>query len=356
MALIEYKHTLALYHKIREDLNKIGYILTIIIQAFLLFYYSYSIYIHKDSIVYIVLYSILLTISILLFTEETIYQYKRSKVKEDEFKETHKKKRNILKLCSLLTRFALLILSLIPIIQDTVSDFDKVITLALAILLVIQVCFIFVAYLINKYLTWLKKALELDYNDSTLLHPKKSIGNKFHNFAQSLDKKEDDENDEFMSMLNDQMEIDENQKKEKEEKRKQELKSQRKEDIAIIKRHIFKNKIEKKTEDENIQKYYSKCVDNVNQLLLDNKKYLSFLNRLDKKIKDNNLNEDLDYLYEYLTNLKSRMILGKDEKINIMVELYYYLNPLISNSITIEDNLKMHSLCLLKAPELTLSK
>ena len=50
MRPIEYKHTLALLEKIKEDLSKIAYIIRIVVQVVRILYYGLAIYRHYDSI------------------------------------------------------------------------------------------------------------------------------------------------------------------------------------------------------------------------------------------------------------------------------------------------------------------
>lgn len=343
MKFIEYKHTLALYHKIKEDLNKIGFIITIIVQIFLFFYYSYSIYVHHLSIIYTVLYSILLTISILVFIEECIFQYKKRKEKNEELKIDHKKKRSVLKIISLISKISLLIISLIPIIQNKVSDFDKVMTLALAILLVFQFSFIFISFELNKYLNWVKKALELDYRESSFIvkGANKSFSDKLHNFANSL--KEENEDTEFLNVINDQLAIDEEERKDRKEKEKIERKKQRSEDISTIKEH-FKNKfISKKISDDKIINSYKKEQQIAKQLISNQKNYDKFLNEFNKKIDSDKIPDEINYLKEFPSLLNSSNITN-DEKEMMMIEMHYFLHPLVSNAVSTEDNLKIHNI------------
>lgn len=340
MKLFEYKHTLALYHKIREDLNKIGFIITIIVQIFLFFYYSYSIYIHHTSIIYTVLYSMLLTISLLVFVEECIFQCKNKKEKNEELKLDHKKKRTILKIISLISKVSLLVISLIPIIQNKVSDFDKVITLALAILLVFQFSFLFISFQLNKYLTWLKKAVELDLRDTSFLkNPNKIFSDKLHNFANSL--KDESEDSEFLNIINDQLINDEEKRKIKKEQKKKQRKNQISKDLLTIKEYFKNRHISNKISDDNIINSYKKEQQIAKQLITNQKKYNKFINDLDKDLEKNVIPDKLNFLTDYLFSIKN----GNptvEEKEMMIIELHYYLHPLVSNSQSVDDNLKIH--------------
>ena len=66
MRPIEYKHTLALLEKIKEDLSKIAYIIRIVVQVVRILYYGLAIYRHYDSIPYLVIYCVLLFVTLLV--------------------------------------------------------------------------------------------------------------------------------------------------------------------------------------------------------------------------------------------------------------------------------------------------
>ena len=148
MRPIEYKHTLALLEKIKEDLSKIAYIIRIVVQVVRILYYGLAIYRHYDSIPYLVIYCVLLFVTLLVFAEHLYYH---NNEKEEDAKEKHQKRHAALKIIGIVDKTALLIVSLIPILQGKASDFDKVRTLFVFLLLLIQLVFLSVSYLRNKY-------------------------------------------------------------------------------------------------------------------------------------------------------------------------------------------------------------
>ena len=169
----------------------------------------------------------------------------------------------------------------------------------------------------------------------------KSFSDKLHNFANSL--REENEDTEFLNVINDQLAIDEEERKDKKEKEKRKRKKQRSEDISTIKEH-FKNKfISKKISDEKIINSYKKEQLIAKQLISNQKNYDKFLNEFNKKIEGDKLPDDINYLKEYPALLNSSNI-TTDEKEMMMIEMHYYLHPLVSNTISTEDNLKIHNI------------
>ena len=82
MRPIEYKHTLALLEKIKEDLSKIAYIIRIVVQVVRILYYGLAIYRHYDSIPYLVIYCVLLFVTLLVFAEHLYYHNNEKKKKQ----------------------------------------------------------------------------------------------------------------------------------------------------------------------------------------------------------------------------------------------------------------------------------
>lgn len=344
MRPIEYKHTVALFHKIKNDLNRISYIISITVQVVLFLYYSFAIYSHRSSVIYVILYSCFFLISFLVFFDILIYHEKKDKSVED--KKKHKKRHSVLKIVGIVNKFALLVVSLIPIVKGTASDFDKVTTLAVAILILIQTCYLFFASLLDKYLDWLKIALELDYKDSLLFkNPSKSFQDKIHDIASNLNGKS--EESEFSKNLNLQIEEDEKKRRMEKEKKKQIDKENRKQDIKLILDHFKNERINKMISDDKIKKEIEKEKKKAEKLLNDKKKLESFLSSFEKEIETTLIKENLSYIEEYYYRLKEEEMPNEKKKA-LLVNLLYYRKPLVNNDVTIEDNLKVQLLTSLK--------
>ena len=339
MKPIEYRHTLAVYHKLKDDLTKLTFKVTIIVQFFLFIYYSCSIYFRRQEPVYITLYSILLVISLLLFLEECLYEYHRKKDEENEIKSDHKKKRMILKIISLSSKISLLALSLITILQNKASDFEKVMTIALCIILLVQFIILFLAKLINKYLNWTKKAIELDYKESLLKSPSQTFSDKLHDFAAKL--KNEENKDEFHSIIQEQLEKDEEAKNKKKAINKQIKKEQRKEDLKIIQKHFVDKYIQSKIKDEKIENAYRKNELYAKGLLQNQQKYKVFLDKAIESLKEDKIPPELNYIQIELDQLLSKTDLTDSEKTKAIINIHYYLNPLVKNETTTQDNLKI---------------
>lgn len=342
MKPIEYRHTLAVYHKIREDLKRLTFKVTILVQFFLFIYYSCTLYFRRHDLVYVILYSILLVISLLLFIEECLYQSHRKTYEESEIKPEHRKKRLILKIISLSSKISLLVLSLITILQNKATDFEKVMTIALCIILLVQFILLFLARLINKYLSWAKKAIELDYKESLLKSPSQTFTDKLHDIATKL--KKDEDKDEFHTIIQEQLKKDEDEKSRKKALDRLKKKEQRKEDLKTIKEHFKDKYIQSRMKDEKISSSYRKNELYAKKCLNDPNEYKEFLDKAIHALEKEKLPSQLDYLQSELDNLLSKTDITDEEKTKAIINLHYYLNPLLKNEKTIQDNLKIKKL------------
>lgn len=360
MRLIEYKHTLALYQKVRDDLAKIGFIINCVVQFFLLLYYSYAVYRHMDSIVYIILYSVLIAISTGLFVEEVIYHFhsKKGKGKKKKHKVTH----GLLKILSIIDKITLLVLAIIPIAEGKSSDFDKICTIALAILLLAQIAYLFFSFLFDKYLSLLKVALQLDYQESSLpgmvetfSHPVDKIHSKFHDFTEGISgrkKEPSTTDDDFLKERVDRIEEERRKKEALKEEEELNHKKERKETFHQDVRNLFSfvrkggihksilsskaKKTEAKIDASLIDKIYPELEKKAENILSDNKKYENMLSRIQDAVDKGRL-YDLSYIqdfYDFLTEGE----LEYDIKKAMAVNLLYFLNPKYKNSMTTKDN------------------
>ena len=362
MRLIEYKHTLALYQKVKDDLSKIGFIINCIVQFFLLLYYSYAVYRHIDSVLYIVLYSVLIVISSGIFIEEVIYRYRQKKDKGK--KKNHQIAHGLLKVFSIIDKIALLVLSIIPIAEGRSSDFDKICAIALAILLLAQIGYLFFSFLFSKYLSLLKTALQLDYQESTLpskiefvTHPVDKLHSKFHDFTEGINgrKKEAEEikNEDFLKDRVSKIEEDRKKKEALKEEESLNHKKERKETFHQDIRNLFSfvrkggihkaalsskaRKTEAKLDASFVEGIYPELEKKAEAILSDKKKYNHMLAKIQKAIDSHNLYE-LSYIqdfYDFLTEGG----LEDDIKKAMVIHLFYFLNPKYKNSMTTKDNI-----------------
>ncbi len=350
MAFIETKHTFALIKRIESDLNKIGYILTIVMQVCLFLYYSFAIYSHWGNWIYISLYFCLLVISILVFIEAILYERRYRRKEHKEVKEKHKKLNRIFKIVGIVNKLALLVLSLIPIIQGKASDFDKVITVALAILILVQVAYLFFTYLLNKYLSLLLVAVQLDLNESAAAKIKKQLSLKehIHNWAgkfeeQPSDQMKDSFEEEFQDELSEVMqnkEVKAQEKKEKKALEKSELNRRFHHDLDTLKNHFQEKKIDKKLSDKKLDAFVKKYDAKARNLLEDEKKYNALLFDCEEEIKKKPLKEELDYIEYFLSLMEeNKEDLSLTERKAILVNLLYFLSPIVPNDENTKDNL-----------------
>ncbi len=334
MKPIEYRHTLALLRKIKDDLSHIAFILRIAVQISLLLYYSFSIYSHVSSLPYLIIYSILLLLSVLVFADN-LFSYRKGK----EGRVKHKKRHQILAVCGILDKVSLLVVSLIPIIQGKASDFDKVAIRIRTVILLSQTAFLFASSLFEKYLLWLKEAIELDYKESLIsFKPSQALSDKIHDFARNLTGRKEEENSPLQEKLKDR--IEENRKKEKEKKKekKRERKKQRRQDISRIINYYSEKRRKKKMTEDKIDKAILDAEKKADKISSHNDKLAKVLAKVEGKRKNSALPDSLSVLGDYLSALKRGSLnFSSQQKKYRLVNLLYYLDPLVPDKDTIED-------------------
>lgn len=338
MKPIEYKHTLALFKKIKDDLSKIAYVIRIVVQVALVFYYGFAIYRHYSSLVYLIIYCILLFISLLVFAEQLYYH---NNEKEARAKGKHRKRHAALKIVGLVDKLVLLIVSFVPIAQGKASDFDKVTTLFIAILILIQRVFLSITYLRNRYREWLKEAIELDYKESLLRKsPSQTFADKIHDIARNLtgQKKASDLEEDLQGRI----EESEAQKKEKKKADKQKRKERRKEDLKRIFHYYSDKRKQKKIEDDKIDSVIEKIGKKAEKILSDKDRMLEIANKAEDELSKAELSEDLSSLPDFCHFLKDDgLTLSPEATKARLINLLYFLDPILPNNETREDNRKV---------------
>lgn len=102
------ENTVASYKKTVNRINIAKLIINGVFQLFFLFYYIYLIYTHKDSLGYLVCYSILLGVLVVSFIIEILLMNKIDDTKEEkkDKKAKRKKTKNAVKIIKYLIKFA----------------------------------------------------------------------------------------------------------------------------------------------------------------------------------------------------------------------------------------------------------
>ncbi len=351
MRPIEYKHTLALLEKIKDDLSKIAYIIRIVVQVVRILYYGLAIYRHYDSIPYLVIYCVLLFVTLLVFAEHLYYH---NNEKEEDAKAKHRKRHTALKIIGIVDKTALLIVSLIPILQGKATDFDKVRTLFVFLLLLIQLVFLSVSYLANKYRKWLKEAIELDYKESLLTKsPSSAFSDKLHDFARNLTGQK--KNTELEADLEGRIEESETRRKEKKKEEKRSRKAQRKKDLSRIFSYYSDKRKEKKISDQNIEKVLQKLEKEAEKTLSDSKRVSDVIHQSKDYLGRTEIPEELSCLKDFTVILElDNQTLTYPEKKARRRNLLYLLNPVLPNEDTYQDNRKIFekTKALISVPEL----
>lgn len=338
--MVETRHVRALCARIKKDLSRISFVIAIGIQVFLFAYYSFAIYSHFGSTRYVVAYSLCLSVSLAVFVEQIVFRVNYAKKEESEIKANHKTINRVFGYIGLANKLILLSIALVPIVRGEASDFDKVMTIVLSALIVLQGAFLFFTFLLRRYMEWLVAAVTLDYKESAIsyaVHPKQTLAEKFRDYASSLggERGEDD----FETVFEDELSDVEKDRKAKQSQKKERFGATLKEGARLLKKHREKKRDERKM--SQIGKAYEKRKKEALRILSSQKKLDAFLSEAMAAL-NGDLPKGLEYLFPLYDIASSD--LSKQSKIRALINLCYFLFPLIPNSRSIEDNLLINEM------------
>jgi len=168
MSLITVKHTYLAYKMILKELSILKKVLNYIIQAFFLGYYIYLIVTHLDSVVRLVLYSVLLAVLVASFIIELCVRDKDTDTRKEkkERKENKKKVQLGIKIVKYLAKIGTIVLTVIDIVFYGGTDLAIVLLAVSIIMLVLKVAADVAIYLVEKYASMMYLAVKLDIEQS----------------------------------------------------------------------------------------------------------------------------------------------------------------------------------------------
>lgn len=288
-SLISTKHTTAAINLIKKQLQKISKVLNIVIQIFFICYYIFLIATNYNRIVYLVIYSCLFVVTLTGFIMELVL----SKKDNEEKKKIKKKTNYIFKGVKYSARIVIIALAIYEISTVEVTSVKVVMTAFSILLFIIQIAAEVVITLAINYINYLKLAIQLDMENSSLLKivaPKKTFSKFTGSLASNMEGEEKytEKEQERISLIKDEIET---LKLEKEEKHKTTLKS----NISRIKTQFRLNYVNKRVNSGKLDEMYQNNLKKSESYLNNSKK----LNKLIEKV-----NEKVDKYPEELAALK----------------------------------------------------
>ena len=177
MTIIETKHTLSRFNKIKRDLLKTKTIISILSMLAFLGYYAYLITLNLKNILYISIYSSLILSILLFFIIEVSIKENKHLLRNDRRTTTERKRK--LKDISKVLKFVAKTILVSIAMYETINNFNfmlpNIINIGSAILLVFQIIFEFILKYVIKEIDYFKLSLDLDLKESSIL-VKKIIG------------------------------------------------------------------------------------------------------------------------------------------------------------------------------------
>ena len=239
--------TRAVANNLIEDIKKILFYTTVLVQSVFFIFYGYSIAKSLDNLLFFIIYSLLFILAVINF----IYYLKTHNIQ-------HKKNKFIfsLKIFRYILNLTMIVTNCIQILTSASSDLSKIFLIFSVLSYFVQIVLEFVKVFVERYVELFSKSLELDLEIIDILFnkpkevkgnffalldkPLEAIANKIENKQVEVvvDKKEEKVINIAEEYIKQEKERAKQIRNEKAEKRKQELK----EHFNIIKNHIFKKK------------------------------------------------------------------------------------------------------------------
>ena len=167
MALLSYKHTISVIKKLKSSIKKGIYIGDIIIQVLFILYYAYCLYTRIDSLLWIIIYSILIVVSSLFF----VYTLLSKNKTENLYSKPNRKKINlIVKNIKYLIRGFIIGYNVYLIATtEEVLVIQTLLTALSIFLYVLQIVCQVATHVLAKYLDLITESIRWDFEESDLL-------------------------------------------------------------------------------------------------------------------------------------------------------------------------------------------
>lgn len=254
--------TISVSIKMKEDLKRISFWTTIIVQIIFLFFYSYSIYKNVDFLLFLVIYIVLAVLSLLHF----IYFLASNK---SDNKKLVKKIKRVFRISKYLINGTMLGVNIYEMLKYGITDFNKVLLVVSGISLLVQVIIECARFFIEKYIELFQYSLKTDLKGiywakekmdsvkevkgnffSLIDAPLEKLADKLEGKEKKveevqLSKKEQYVEDLASKYRKEQNEAKEQKKQEQKQKSREralEQKEELKEHLRVIKNSIFKSK------------------------------------------------------------------------------------------------------------------
>ena len=164
-------HTLSAVRIIKRELAKIKKILNIVVQVLFLAYFLYLIFSNLNSLSYVIIYSLILSVSLASILIEPVYKIDTND--EKSVIRSKKKQKRIallfLKSMKYICKLVAILIAVYEISSHGSSDLSILATIGSGILLLIQVFVDSIVLLVNRYVDLLQLALEEDVRSSKLI-------------------------------------------------------------------------------------------------------------------------------------------------------------------------------------------
>ncbi len=164
-------HTLSAVRIIKRELAKIKKILNIVVQVLFLVYFLYLIFSNLNSLSYVIIYSLILSVSLASILIEPVYKIDTND--EKSVIRSKKKQKRIallfLKSMKYICKLAAILIAVYEISTHGSSDLSILATIGSGTLLLIQIFVDSIVLLVNRYVDLLQLALEEDIRSSKLI-------------------------------------------------------------------------------------------------------------------------------------------------------------------------------------------
>lgn len=330
MTLVSTKHTFAAIEKIKRDLVKFLGILSLVSMIVFSIYYGYLIYKNIESLLYIIIYSVLFIVVIVSFVLEKVFKSKEgnSRLKNRENYETKRNSMRIVKTFKYIAKSITVGIVIYEMFKYQNKDISLIFNIVSIVMLAISLISEFVIHFTMLYFDYIRIGFELDSDKSIVmnLNPLNNLSKGVDILNSKITKRKRYTNEE--QMIRDML-------KEEAKKIEKETKNKKIVDIKNNSLSIINSCITsiKKDQKDKIENQYLLAQSQSKDLIKDNNKLLDLLNKAenllstlpDKYEEFKYIPYFIELVYCYIT--KRYNDISKESIFKIIGVLLYVISP-----------------------------
>lgn len=163
--LVHYENTYGVLKKLKHDIALAERVVETALQIFFLFYYAYLVYNNLNNTMYLVIYAILGSISLIYFIFYLI-----GLISKNSFYK--KRVRNFVKRIVTIIKYAIriftIVFAFVEMYHYPISDFDRIINIVSLVSLCLQMLVSIISHFVSRYIDLFITSIKMDYEESKI--------------------------------------------------------------------------------------------------------------------------------------------------------------------------------------------